>query len=348
MLNALEPLNLIRHFQEEPPEGFSIVELNAPVPAFATVFDLLTTAEPDVSRRIDALPWSRRWRNLLRARTCFIGTTVSEYAPLSDDVPAETLVHDILRSVGSRFPFVIIKDLPAEPALVGNSAFEYSRAVLKACEASGFVTVEGQALAYVPIDFSSIDEFLGRRSHARRKELRRKLRSRANLEIENIPIGDARFNDDEFLQLLYGLYLNVYHQSEIHFDLLTPDFFRAVLRDASIDGVVFTYRAGGDLIGYNLCVQHDDMLVDKYIGLLYPQSRRHNLYTVSWFHNLQYALQHSLSHYVAGWTDPEIKRSLGARFTFTQHAVYARNPIVRFILRKSKRHFEADSQWQAR
>src|SRR5947209_18808422 len=113
MLNALEPLNLIRHFQEEPPEGFSIVELNAPVPAFATVFDLLTSAEPDVLRRIDALPWSRRWRNLLRAQTCFVGTTVSEYAPLSDEIPPDTFVDDILRSARSRFPFVIIRDLPS-------------------------------------------------------------------------------------------------------------------------------------------------------------------------------------------------------------------------------------------
>src|SRR5437588_8082886 len=139
MLNALEPLNLIRHFQEQPPEGFSIVHLNAMVPAFATVFDLLTTAEPDVLRRIDALPWSRRWRNLLRARTCFIGTTVSEYAPLSDDVPAETLVHDILRSVAPRFPLVIFKHLLAEPCLVRRCPFEYSRSVLIACEATGFV-----------------------------------------------------------------------------------------------------------------------------------------------------------------------------------------------------------------
>ena len=53
-----------------------------------------------------------------------------------------------------------------------------------------------------------------------------------------------------------------------------------------------------------------------------------------------------LKTYVAGWTDPEIKSYLGARFTFTKHAVYIRNPVLRFVLSRLKRLFESDSQWQ--
>jgi len=34
------------------------------------------------------------------------------------------------------------------------------------------VLMEGQALAYLPIDFTSRDELLGRFSHTRRKNLR--------------------------------------------------------------------------------------------------------------------------------------------------------------------------------
>ena len=67
---------------------------------------------------------------------------------------------------------------------------------------------------------------------------------------------------------------------------------------------------------------------------------------MSWFHNLEYALAHGFRYYVAGWTDPEIKRELGARFTFTEHAVYVRNPVLRTLLRPFKRLFEADRRWQ--
>jgi hypothetical protein len=61
--------------------------------------------------------------------------------------------------------------------------------------------------------------------------------------------------------------------------------------------------------------------------------------------NLAFALSRKLRHYVAGWTDPEIKAYLGAKFTFTQHAVYVRNPMLRGILGKLSRRFERDKAW---
>ncbi|MGO4610469.1 GNAT family N-acetyltransferase, partial [Variovorax sp. 2RAF20] len=100
-------------------------------------------------------------------------------------------------------------------------------------------------------------------------------------------------------------------------------FFQHLLADTQGQGRLFLYRHNGELIGWNLCYVHAGKLVDKYIGLSYPQSRDHNLYSVSWMHNLEYALQHGLSHYVAGWTDSRIKAELGARFTSTVHAVHA-------------------------
>ena len=87
------------------------------------------------------------------------------------------------------------------------------------------------------------------------------------------------------------------------------------------------------------------MLIDKYVGFAYPEARHHDLYTISWFQNLAYALEQGFRYYVAGWTDPEIKRHLGARFTFTMHAVYVRNPVVRTVLRPLKPLFESDRRW---
>ncbi len=50
---------------------------------------------------------------------------------------------------------------------------------------------------------------------------------------------------------------------------------------------------------------------------------------------------------MAGWTDPEVKSFLGASMTFTRHAVYARNPLLRALLRRLGSHFESDRHWQA-
>jgi len=330
--NLIEPAGLIRHFQSFPPQDFSSFSLDG-APAFSTRFDLLTTMEPAARRTL-------KWVPIPRPDTCFIGTTVSEYALLSGSTPPETLVNDLMGSMLPRFSFLIIKDLPTEATLVGEEAFAYSQALAEVCRQRGFVLLEGQELAYVPIDFTSVDEFLSRRSRTRRKNLRRKLKSVSRLTIETILTGDARFQDEGFLAELYALYMNVYLQSEIHFDLMTAPFFRAVLQDAAINGLLFAYRLDGELIGYNLCFRENGMLLDKYVGFVYPQARETNLYAVSWFHNLEHALANGLRCYVAGWTDPEVKRELGACFTHTRHAVYVRNPILRALLMPFRRLFE--------
>ena len=207
--------------------------------------------------------------------------------------------------------------------------------------------LEGQALAWVPIDFESADDYLGRLSPSRRKDIRRKLRARAGLEIEEVPTGSEAFADPAVRDAFHALYLEVYAQSEVHFDRLSRAFFDALLQDATSGGIVFVYRQAGRMIGWNLCFVVGEALVDKYVGFAYPAAREHNLYFVSWMHNLDYARQRGLSHYVAGWTDPEVKAFLGARMTFTRHAVYARNPLLRALLRRLGGHFESDRNRQA-
>lgn len=341
--NLLEPPALIRHFLAQPPQGFAARTMPSGTPAFVAPFDLLTTADDDLRRRVAALPLYRWWGRLLRPRTCFVGTTVSEYAPFPA-ADADALAREWLAEAGRRHPFLIVKDIPQQSPLLDLASNAQARAVADACAREGFVLLEGQALAWVPIDFESTDEYLARLSPARRKDIRRKLRARDALEIAEIPAGPA-FADAALRAQMYERYLEVYRQSEIHFDLLTRGFFDAVLQDANLGGIVFAYRHEGRLIGWNLCFVVGESLVDKYVGFAYPAAREHNLYFVSWMHNLDYARRHGLASYVAGWTDPEIKSYLGARFTFTRHAVRPRSRLLRALLRRIAGRFESDRAW---
>lgn len=340
--NLLEPPALVRHFLAHPPLDFRALALPSGTPAFVARFDLLTTADDDLRRRVSALPLYRWWSRLLRPRTCFVGTTVSEYALLPRGADAEALVREWRAAPDARQPFLIVKDLPQESPLLDQASNAAARAVARACEQAGFVLLEGQALAWVPIDFESTDEYLARLSSGRRKDIRRKLRARAELEIAEIPTGDAYFADAAVREAFYARYLEVYAQSEIHFDQLSREFFDALLQDASCGGIVFVYRHRGELIGWNLCFVVGDALVDKYVGFRYPQAREQNLYFVSWMHNLDYARSRDLCCYVAGWTDPEIKSYLGARFTFTRHAVRPRSRVLRALLQRIAGRFESD------
>ncbi|MBO9664980.1 peptidogalycan biosysnthesis protein [Dokdonella sp.] len=340
--NLLEPPALVGHFLAHPPLDFRALTLPSGTPAFVARFDLLTTADDDLRRRVSALPLYRWWSRLLRPRTCFVGTTVSEYALLPRGADADALVREWRTAPAARQPFLIVKDLPQESPLLDQASNAAARAVARACEQAGFVLLEGQALAWVPIDFESTEDYLTRLSSSRRKDIRRKLRARAELEISEIPTGDAYFADAAVREEFYARYLDVYAQSEIHFDQLSREFFDALLQDASCGGIVFVYRHRGELIGWNLCFVVGDALVDKYVGFRYPQAREQNLYFVSWMHNLDYALRRDLCCYVAGWTDPAIKSYLGARFTFTRHAVRPRSRVLRAVLQRIAGRFESD------
>lgn len=343
----LEPDGLLGAFMAHPPAGFAAGHSAQGMPVFVAPFDLLTTADDTLRRRIAGLPGYRRWGRLLRWRTRFAGTTVSEYAPLPSTVAPAALAQGLKAAYGRECRLLIVKDIAQDSPLLGAPDNAYARAFASACAAAGFVLLEGQALAWVPIDFGSNDEYLARLSPGRRKNIRRKLRSLADLQIEAVPTGDARFRDEATLAAFQALFDNVYAQSEVHFDRLDAAFFRAVLQDGGSGGVVFVYRHAGEMIGWNLCYEYAGKLVDKYVGFAYPHAREHNLYFVSWMHNLDYARRRGLSHYVAGWTDPQVKAFLGARMTFTRHAVYARNPLLRALLRRLGHHFESDRNWQA-
>lgn len=340
--HRLEPQALIDAFLQYPPDGFTTRLSQEGLPWFSTRFDLLTTLNRDELETLRRWPGFRLWRRLLRWSACFVGTTVSEYTLQ----PAQLAPADYLRGVRGLSPgsaLTIIKDLPWDSPLLPAADNSAARQLFEQAQRQGFISIAGQALAYVPLHFDSIDDYLARLSHSRRRNLRRKLRSRDALRIEILHTGDPRLDDEAWRQTLYRCYLAVYAQSEIHFDRLSADFFSALLRDPDSGGRLFCYWHEERLVGFNLCYVHNNNLIDKYIGFDYPLALRFNLYFVSWFVNLEYALEQGLRYYVAGWTDPEVKAQLGASFTLTRHLVWVRNPLLRLLLRRLSHHFESDS-----
>lgn len=345
LLNVLEPAGLVQRFLSYPPEGFMALE-ELPMPAFQAPFDLLTTADDAFKERVRRLPGRSWWQRFLTVRTAFVGTTVSEYAWLPSESDVQGLAQSLRQTLGRRFALTIIKDLPDSSPLLSAHANAQTNALASACVEEGFIPLQGQALAYVQMDFPDTDSYLSRLPKDARRYLTRKLRKRDQLRITRVKTGKA-FASEERVDQYYALYRSVYAQSEIHFDLLSRDFFAAILRDESMSGLVFEYyRADSqELIGWNLCFEYEGRLIDKYIGLSYPESRELSLYFVSWMVNLEYALERGLSHYIAGWTDPGVKALLGADFTPTRHLIYVRNPLLRAIARRLLGHFEMDKSW---
>jgi hypothetical protein len=342
--NLLEPAEILRLFTAFPPLSFDCRISPSGLPVFFTDFDLLTTLDRKPRKALSRLPLFPRWSGVFRFPACFCGTTLTEYAPLPAAIPARVMLDELMNEYAAGVSLLILKDLPLDSPLLPQQDQSLSQSLADEAKGRGFIEVQGQALAYVPVDFSSVDEYLARLSPGRRKDLRRKAKKRDDISVSRLPFGSPLFSDPAFLEQAYMMYLNVFRQSEIHFDLLSRDFFAAMLQNGAVDGMVFLYRHKDVLAGYNVCLVRDNMLIDKYVGFTYPLARELNLYFVSWMMNLEYTLEKRLSHYVAGWTDPEVKAALGARFTFTRHLVHLKNPLLRRVLSPLRHLFEADGK----
>lgn len=349
LLNVVEPAYLIDTFLNNPPIDFASMQIpveNTETPAFLASFDLLTTLDDDAKQVRDFFARFPFLRRFVRFPTLFVGTTATEYANYPLLANYEKLIDALLKEARIRdAQLLIVKDIPDSSPLLTTLENEKADQLLQDCVAAGALSVAGQALAYVPIDFASVDEFLARMSKSRRKEFRKKLKDSAHVQIEEVKCGAEVFSDPHFLESMYEMYENVFAQSEIHFDVLSRSFFHDLLTNADGGGRVFLYKVDGRLIGYNICFVIGDRLVDKYVGFHYPEARNANLYFLSWFYNLEFAIKNNLKFYIAGWTDPKVKAALGAKFTLTRHAVFVRNSILRKILKPLQSLFESDQNF---
>lgn len=355
-LFQLEPPGLIGAILEYPPGGFTPcgIELGSrPLPAFTADFDLLLTADEPLRRLAGKLLPAKLYKAFLRPRTLFVGTTVSEFAlvPATDELAAlPSLLKEAMAASGSRF--VIVKDIAPPAPLLSPAENAAAAELCRVLAAAGFVLLEGQAMAYIPLDFTSLDEFFGRFSASRRADWRRKRKKRSATRLQIIATGNPLLAEPQMVEQVYRLYENVYNNSDIHFDKLTKPFFAKVLSDGRSGGRLFCYWQDDRLIGYCLGFLEAGLFIDKYRGAEYPAFRENNLYYVSWFDMLEYALAHGCRAAVFGWTDPEIKAYLGASFLFTRHAVYTASPGLRRLLARFAGAFESDrktlANWYAK
>ena len=348
MRNLIEPHAFTDLFHTNPPQDFRVEAGPFGTPVFSATLDLLTTADEPIAVRIRSLPLYQYWGRVLRIQTRFCGTTTTEHCPLPQGVPARTLLDALHSAYAETQPLFIVKDLPNTSPLVSDKYNAYADELVRAARDKGYIILEGEALAYNDIDFSDEDEYLSRLSAARRKNIRRKMRSRGVLDVSVLPLGDGFFNNDAVTNELYALFRQVYDNSPTHFDLLTQEYLTALVRAKDIPGVVFRYAEGGETIGYNICLTSGNTLIDKTIAMNYARSRDVNLYHVSWMENLRYARTHGYARYVSGCTAVGTKASLGASFTMTRHLVWVRNPLLRRLLAACRGIFEADTKTMER
>ena len=140
------------------------------------------------------------------------------------------------------------------------------------------------------------------------------------------------------------LYRGTLARAQYTFEELTPEFFRAVLRELGPRARCATYWDGDRLVAFNLVLHDDTTFVDKFLGMDYAVVRRYNLYYVSWLENVRYCIEHGLSRYQAGQGLHREKRRLGCRLVPNWLWYRHRNRVLDVVFAAGERWYRLDRE----
>ena len=260
-------------------------------------------------------------------KTLFCGSPFAEHGALGIRQDAQVQpdlvkallngINDLTVKTGSRL--VIFKDFLKQSTLF-----------LDVLKKHGYSRVESFPAVSVDLNVASFEDYLKSLGKSTRKNLNKKLKqafSRANLEIKEA--GGV----EGVIDRIFQLYEFTYNAGSTKFERLNRQFFLQVSRDPGLGARFFLYYVNGKLAAFNLCFVYPDLLIDKFIGFDYDISKRHNLYFVSWAHNIKWCIAKGLQYYYPGQTGYKAKISLGGRLITLYAYLRHKNAFFNFLLK---------------
>jgi predicted N-acyltransferase len=130
----------------------------------------------------------------------------------------------------------------------------------------------------LPLPYQDMDHYLGSLSHNARRSLKRKMRSLRELRIE------MRNSADGVEDQLFPLFENTRNQSKYRygeFEDLNRDLFKRVMGELGEKARLILCWKGDKLVCFLLMLVDRDRIIGKYIGMVYPEAREFNLYSLA-------------------------------------------------------------------
>jgi peptidoglycan biosynthesis/recognition FemAB-like protein len=173
-----------------------------------------------------------------------------------------------------------------------------------------FTRVGSLPIAALDLPFTSEEDYLATLSAATRKDIRRKLKTADSVRVE------MRSSIAGIESEILSLYDETRSQSGFDygdFEKLSPDYFRAVMQKLADRTVLMLYWSGDQLLGFNMLFIEKERVIDKFIGMHYPQAREHNLYVLSWMTNVRFCIERGIRCLQTGQTAYISKVRFGSR-----------------------------------
>lgn len=196
---------------------------------------------------------------------------------------------------------------------------------------AGFARMGSLPVAITDLPFATLEDYLSSLSPNMRSAMRRKNRRRDGVRLE------MRDDISGLESQIHALFLSTQAQSgEDYGDLehVPHGYFSAVQRASQGKIIYALYWIGDTLAAFNQLLIEKNRVIDKYMGMLYPLAREHNLYYLRWMDAVSYCLEHKIGSLQDGQTAYREKLRLGARLVASGIWFRHRNPLVQALLRR--------------
>jgi len=195
----------------------------------------------------------------------------------------------------------------------------------------GFARLASLPVAVLDLPYADEAAYLASLSAATRKDIKRKLAKAGNVRIEFRSDISALSLDVD------SLYEETRARSGLDYgelELLPPGYFAEISRALGERAVFALYWVGEELVAFNLLLVEADRVIDKFLGMRYPQARDHNLYVVSWMANIRFCLQRGIGLFQSGQTAYASKLRFGSRLVPSTIYVRHRAAPLQWVLRR--------------
>ena len=319
---------LLSLLQESGVDGFhlrSIVVLKDDVPVlllplFETRFDLSAFVEGWLKKALKIagclIP------SIFHPRLLCVGSLAGEWSEIGIDPH----IDEGTRDAAFKKAFGALNTLAVERKSDIVALFNFNHFSTLPEEVSNkFNRVQYRSCAWLPIDFSSLEEYLSRLSRGARKDLRRKMRIAPEVRVvRSCAIAP-------FLDRIYELYRETVARGPMALGVHSRLFFEKICE--RVPGAEYTlYFVQEELVAFNLLVVKQDAMADKFFCMDFELGRRYNLYVLSWIENVRACLERKIPLYYAGQGAEKTKAHLGADFMPSYILFRHRRPVVDRIL----------------
>jgi predicted N-acyltransferase len=215
---------------------------------------------------------------------------------------------------------VVFKDFPAD-----------YRSALGTLVSNDYARIPSMPMTRLSLGYANWDEYFSTLSKATRKDLRRKFR-----KTERAPTIKMEVVNDvtPFVDEIYPLYLAVHERSQLKFETLTKEYFRAVGQRMPEHARFFIWRQNGKIVAFSFCLVCGDAIYDECIGLDYSVALDLHLYFYTLRDIISWALQQGLKYYYSNPLNYEPKLHLDCELVPLDLYIMHTNPLLNPIFRR--------------